>query len=70
MQSNLILVLVIAIAVIFCLTSLLGGTFAVIRYAKTRKIAYLIIGLLQILIMPVLCLYTTLVLFIPSALLF
>lgn len=70
MHSNLILILVIAIAVIFCLTSLLGGTFAFIRYAKTRKTAYLIVGLLQTLILPVLCLYATLVLFIPSALLF
>ena len=70
MHSNLILILVIAIAVIFCLTSLLGGTFAFIRYAKTRKIAYLMVGLLQSLILPVLCLYATFVLFIPSALLF
>jgi len=70
MISNSRLVFVIVIAVIFCLASLIGGTFSLIRFKQTRKIGYLLVGLLQLLIFPVICLFTTFALFIPSAMVF
>lgn len=66
MQSNLTLIIVVAIAVILSLVSLAGGIICIIRYAKTRKIAFLIAGLILTFILPGLCLVAALVLFIPS----
>jgi hypothetical protein len=70
MISNTRLVVVIIIAALFCLASLVGGTLSLIRFNQTRKIGYLLIGLLQVLIFPVLCLFATYALFIPSAMVF
>jgi hypothetical protein len=70
MISNTRLVVVIVIAALFCLASLVGGTLSLIRFTQTRKLGYLLIGLLQVLIFPVLCLFATFALFIPSAMVF
>jgi hypothetical protein len=70
MISNTRLVVVIVIAALFCLASLVGGTLSLIRFTQTRKLGYLLIGLLQVLIFPVLCLFATFTLFIPSAMVF
>lgn len=66
MQSNLTLIIVVAIAVIVSLISLAGGIFCIIRYAQTRKIVFLILGLILTFIIPGLCLVVALVGFIPS----
>jgi len=66
MQSNLNPFIVIAIAIILSLVSLAVGVFYIVRYAKTRKKAYLIVGLLLTFILPGVCLCLALVVFIPS----
>ena len=66
MQSNFMHIIVIAVAVILSLVSLAGGIFCIVRFAKTRKIAYLIVGLILTFIIPGLCLFATLVVSIPS----
>jgi hypothetical protein len=70
MISNTRLVVVIVIAALFCLASLVGGTLSLIRYKQTKKIGYLLVGLLQLLIFPLICLFATFALFIPSAMVF
>jgi len=66
MQSNLTPLIVIAIAVILSLVSLAMGVFCIFRFAKTRKIAYLIVGLLLTFILPGVLLCIALVVFVPS----
>ena len=66
MQSNLMLIIVVAIAVILSLVSLAGGIFCIVRYVKTRKIVFLIVGLLLTFILPGLFICAALVVFIPS----
>lgn len=66
MQSNLMLIIVAAIAVVLSLISLAGGIFCIIRYVKTRKIAFLIVGLILTFILPGLFLCAFLMVFIPS----
>jgi hypothetical protein len=61
------LIIIVVLAVILSLISLAGGIFCIVRYAKTRKIAFLIIGLILTFIIPGLCLFATLVVYIPSA---
>jgi hypothetical protein len=66
MQSNLTPIIVVAIAVILSLVSLAGGIFCIVRYVKTRKIVFLIVGLLLTFILPGVFIYAALVVFIPS----
>ena len=66
MLSNFMHIIVIAVAVILSLVSLAGGIFCIVRFAKTRKIAYLIVGLILTFIIPGLCLFATLAVSIPS----
>lgn len=66
MQSNLSPIIIIAIAVILSLVSLAGGIYCIVRYGKTRKIAFLIVGLLLTLILPGLFIWAALAVFIPS----
>ena len=63
MQSNLI---VIAITIILSLVSLAIGIFCIIRYAKTRKIVFLIVGLILTFVLPGLFLFCALVVYIPN----
>ena len=66
MQSNLTPFIVIAVAVILSLVSLAVGIFFIVRFAKTRKTAYLIVGLLLTFIVPGALLCLALVVFIPT----
>ena len=65
-QSNLMPIIILVIAIILSLISLAGGIFCIVRYAKTRKIAFLIVGLILTFILPGICLCLALVFFIPS----
>lgn len=66
MQSNLTPIIVIVIAVILSLVSLAGGIYCIVRYGKTRKIVFLIVGLLLTFILPGLFIWAALAVFIPS----
>ncbi len=63
---NITTILIIAAAVILALGSLGGGIFCIVRYAKTRKVVWLIVGLLLTFIVPGLLLCVALGVFIPS----
>jgi hypothetical protein len=60
------LILVIAVAVILSLISLGCGIFCIVRYAKTRKVVWLIGGLILTFIVPGLLICVALGVFIPS----
>jgi len=66
LQSNTMPIIIVAIAVILSLISLGGGIFCIVRYVKTRKIVFLIVGLILTFILPGICLCLALVVFIPS----
>ena len=59
-------ILIIAAAVILALVSLGCGIFCIVRYAKTRKVVWLIVGLVLTLIVPGLLFCLALGVFIPS----
>jgi hypothetical protein len=59
-------VILIAVAVLLALASLGGGIYCLIRYAKTRKKAFLIVGLILSFILPGIFLCIALGIFIPS----
>jgi len=63
---SLFLILVTGIAIILSLASLGAGIYCLIRYARTRKAALLIVGLVLTFILPGICLVAALVAFIPS----
>ncbi len=66
MQTNTITILLIALGVILSLVSLGGGIFCIVRYVKTRKVVFLIVGLILTFILPGICLCLVLISFIPS----
>ena len=59
-------ILIIAAAAILGLASLGGGIFCIVRYAKTRKMVWLIVGLVLTFIVPGLLFCVALGVFIPS----
>ena len=59
-------ILVIAVAAVLSLVSLGFGIFCIVRYAKTRKVAWLIVGLVLSFVVPGLLLCVALGVFIPS----
>ena len=61
-----ITILIIAAAAILGLASLGGGIFCIVRYAKTRKAVWLIVGLVLTFIVPGLLFCVALGVFIPS----
>ena len=63
---NTTTILIIAAAVILALVSLGCGIFCIVRYTKTRKVVWLIAGLLLTFIVPGLLLCVALGVFIPS----
>jgi len=60
------LILVVILAVIFSLASLGGGVYCIIRYARTRKTIFLILGVILMFILPGICLCALLGIYIPS----
>jgi hypothetical protein len=60
------LILVIVIAVILSLASLGSGIYCLVRYAKTRKVVFLIAGLILTFILPGICLCAVVGVYIPS----
>lgn len=64
MHSNLLILVILA--VIFSLLSLGGGIFCIVRYARTRKVVFLVVGLVLMFILPGLCLCVALGIYIPS----
>ncbi len=62
-----ILILVIIVAVLLSLASMGGGVYCIVRYAKTRKVVLLIVGLILTLVLPGLFLCAVLGIYIPSA---
>jgi hypothetical protein len=60
------LILIIAAAIILGLASIGGGIFCIVRYAKTRKVVWLIVGLVLTFIVPGVLLCVTLGVFIPG----
>lgn len=60
------LILVIVIAAILSLASLGGGIYCLVRYAKTRKVVFLIVGLILTFILPGIGLCAVLGVYIPS----
>lgn len=64
MNSNLLIIIILA--VIFSLVSLGAGIFFIVRYAKTRKVVFLIVGLVLMFILPGICLCVALGIFIPT----
>jgi hypothetical protein len=65
MNSDLLIVLSIA-AILLFLASLAGGIVCIVRYIRTKKIAFLIVGLLLTLVVPGLLLCAALAVWIPS----
>jgi len=63
---NTTTILIIAVAVILALVSLGGGIFCIVRYAKTRKVVWLIVGLVLTFVVPGLLVCVALGVFIPS----
>ena len=65
-MSTTTTILIIAAAVILALVSLGCGIFCIVRYAKTRKVVWLIVGLVLTFIVPGVLLCVALGVFIPS----
>jgi hypothetical protein len=63
---SIITILLIAAAVIFSLASLGGGIYCIVRYARTRKVAFLIVGLILTFVLPGTILCIALGVYIPS----
>jgi hypothetical protein len=63
MSSSLILVAILTI--LFCLASLGAGIYCLVRYARTRKMVFLILGVILTFILPGLCLCLVLGVYIP-----
>jgi len=63
---SLFLILVAGLALVLALASLAAGIYCLVRYAKTRKVALLITGLVLTFVLPGICLVLALVSFIPS----
>lgn len=61
-----ILVFVVILAVLFSLASLGGGVYCIVRYAKTRKVVFLIVGVILTFLLPGICLCAALGVYIPS----
>ena len=59
-------IVIIVIAFLLALASLGCGVYCLVRYAKTRKIIFLVVGLLLTFILPGLFFCLALVLFIPG----
>ena len=61
-----ILVLVVILAVVFSLASLGVGVYCIVRYAMTRKLVFLIVGVILAFILPGICLCAVLGVYIPT----
>jgi len=63
---SFIYILVIGVTIILSLASLGAGIYCLVRYAKTRKVVFLIVGLILTFFLPGICLVAVLVVYIPS----
>lgn len=63
---SIILVLAIVLAALFSLASFGAGIYFIVRYAKTRRTLFLILGLVLMFILPGVCLCVVLGVYIPS----
>ena len=59
-------IFVAVLAVIFSLVSFGGGVYCIVRYARTRKVALLVGGVILTFILPGICLCLLLGVYIPS----
>ena len=60
------LVIVVILALIFSLASFGAGLYCIARYAKTRKVVFLVVGVILTFILPGICMCAVLGIYIPS----
>jgi hypothetical protein len=65
-MSSTYTIVVWGVAILLGLISMAGGIVCIVRYARTRKVVWLIVGLLLTLLVPGLLICAAIVLWIPS----
>ncbi len=62
------LIIIIVLAIVLSLVSLGAGIFCIVRYARSRKVVFLIVGLLLTFLLPGIIMCAALGIFIPNTL--